>query len=294
MKRFIGLALIVILALSFMGCKRQSVADTGKTTVYTTIYPLYFMAKEIGGDRIDVTNIIPAGISVHEWEPGTRDMARLYEADLIIYIGLDLDSWILKTQSSDSNAIYCKASENIEPIKEEGNTVNPHVWLSPKNALIMADNVKKALVDVNQSDSAYFEANYNALRQRLEELDRQYSETLSNVPRKSFVVYHKAFSYIARDYGLEEITVIGLDDEQEPSLAQISRVIDYCKANGIKYIFAEPLVTSKPMQTIAAGAGAQILTLNPLDGLTEEEEKNGDDYISIMQENLKNLQKALE
>ncbi|AEE97114.1 metal ABC transporter substrate-binding protein [Mahella australiensis] len=294
MKRFIGLALVMILALSFVGCKRQSVADTGKTTVYTTIYPLYFMAKQIGGDRVDVTNIIPAGISVHEWEPGTRDMARLYEADLIIYIGLDLDSWILKTQNGDSNAIYCKASENIEPIKE-GNTVNPHVWLSPKNALIVAYNIKEALISMDQSDdSAYFEANYNVLKQRLEELDRQYSEALSNAPRKSFVVYHKAFSYIARDYGLEEITVIGLDDEQEPSPAQISRVIDYCKANGIKYIFAEPLVTPKPMQTLANEAGAQVLTLNPLDGLTEEEEKSGDDYISIMRENLENLQKALE
>lgn len=293
MKRFIGLTLVMILALSIMGCKRQPVADTGKTAVYTTIYPLYFMAKEIGGDRIDVTNIIPAGISVHEWEPGTRDMARLYEADLIIYIGLDLDSWILKTQSGDSNAIYCEVSENVEQIKE-GNTVNPHVWLSPKNALIMADNIKEALISVDQNDSAYFEANYNVLKQRLDELDSQYSEALSNAPRKSFVVYHKAFSYMARDYELEEITVIGLDDEQEPSPAQISRVIDYCKANGIKYIFAEPLATPKPMQTIASETGAQILTLNPLDGLTKEEEKSGEDYISIMQQNLMNLQKALE
>ncbi|MDK2902314.1 MAG: zinc transport system substrate-binding protein [Clostridiales bacterium] len=293
MKRLIILVLAVILIFSAIGCGRQPAADTDKTIVYTTIYPLYFMAKEIGGDRIDVTNIIPAGVSVHEWEPGTRDIANLSKADLIIYLGMDLDSWILKTQSSSSQAIYYEASKNIKPI-EEGNTVNPHIWLLPKNALIMADNIKEALISVDESNGAYFEENYKTLEQRLLELDKQYSETLSNVSKKSFVVYHKAFSYIARDYGLEEITVIGLNDEQEPSLAQISRVIDYCKANDIKYIFTEPLVTPEPMQTIADATGAQILTLSPLDGLTEEEEKNGEDYISIMEENLKNLQKALE
>ncbi|MBZ4665268.1 metal ABC transporter substrate-binding protein [Mahella sp.] len=293
MKRLIILILLVILTFSAMGCGRQPAADTDKTIVYTTIYPLYFMAKEIGGDRIDVTNIIPAGVSVHEWEPGTRDIANLSKADLIIYLGMDLDSWILKTQSSSSQAVYYEASKNIKPI-EEGNTVNPHIWLSPKNALIMADNIKEALISVDESNGEYFEQNYKMLAQRLSELDKRYSETLSNVSKKSFVVYHKAFSYLARDYGLEEISVIGLNDEQEPSLAQISRVIDYCKANDIKYIFTEPLVTPKPMQTIADETGAQILTLNPLGGLTEEEEKNGEDYISIMQENLKNLQKALE
>lgn len=293
MKRMILWTLIIILALPTIGCKRQTAGNIGKLAVYTTIYPLYYLAKEIGGNKVTVTNIIPAGVSVHEWEPSTRDIAQLSKADLIIYLGLGLDEWIKKTQSSDVKAIYREASQNIDLIKD-GTAINPHVWLSPKNALIMAANVKDTLINMDQADSAYFEKNYQSLKQRLSQLDQDYSATLSNTPRKAFVAYHKAFSYLARDYGLEEITVIGLDDEQEPSPAQISRVIEYCKTNGIKYIFTEPLVTPKPMQTIAAETGAKILTLNPLGGLTQEEVKAGADYISIMRQNLNNLLKALE
>jgi len=294
MKRLITIILTTALALSLSACsKNPTKVNNEKIEVYTTIYPLYFMAREIGGNKVSVTNIIPAGVSVHDWEPSTRDIANLTQADLVIYLGLGLDTWITKTKSEDSKASYCQASKNVETIREDG-AINPHVWLSPKNALIMANNVKDALINIAGNDDTYFEQNYESLKQRLLDLDKQYSQTLSNVSKKTFVAYHKAFSYIARDYGLEEITVIGLDDEQEPSLAQISRVIQYCKSHDVKYIFTEPLVTPKTMQTIAEETGAQILTLNPLDGLTEEDIKSGNDYITIMQENLKNLQKALE
>ena len=172
--------------------------------------------------------------------------------------------------------------------------MDPHVWISPKNAKIEMENIKNALVELDKENADYYESNYEKYAKMLDELDAKYSEKLSALPNKTIVVSHEAYGYLCKDYGLNQLGIKGVNAETEPDAKKMAEIINYVKENKITTIFTEELIDPKVSKIIADETGCVVKVLSPIEGLSEEQIKNKEDYFSIMEENLENLVGALK
>ncbi len=281
-------------------------AASGKLEIYTSFYPLYDFALKVGGDRVDVTNMVPAGTEPHNWEPATTDILSLEKGDILIYNGVDMEHWIDRVTSSleNKNLVLVKASDGLtlleggeegeEQESEEESGYDAHVWLSIKNARIEMENIKNALVIADPDNGDYYEDNYGKYAARFDELDKKFDSELSLLDNKDIVVAHKAFAYLCADYGLNQVAIEGLEADSKPDAKRIGEIVEFAKNKKIKTIFYEELVSPKVAQTIASEVGAVTDVLNPLEGLTQEQLNDGEDYLSVMEENLEALLQALK
>ncbi|WP_297392495.1 metal ABC transporter substrate-binding protein [uncultured Peptoniphilus sp.] len=329
----------------FSGCSKSAeTKDAAKDTenkeglkVYASVYPMYDFAKKIAGDKIDVEMVMPQGTEPHGWEPDTKTIKNLENADLFIYNGAGLEDWTDKVidSLSNKNLKVVEASEGVELIKsshdhededhdheatEENHNheaaennhkhedhaedheheghhhgpMDPHVWISPKNAKIEMENIKNALAELDKENADYYESNYQKYAKMLDELDAKYSEKLSALPNKTIVVSHEAYGYLCKDYGLNQLGIKGVNAETEPDAKKMAEIINYVKENKITTIFTEELIDPKVSKIIADETGCLVKVLSPIEGLSEEQIKNNEDYFSIMEENLENLVGALK
>lgn len=314
-KRTVLSLLLLAMTLVFTACGGSSTNTyvEGKTNVVTSFYPLYYLTSEIGGEHVNAVNLIPAGVEPHDWTPKSQDLSTASKAQLFLYNGAGLEGWtdaFLKGLSKDSKLVSAEMSAGVTLIQgsseeeheheDEGNDhghaldVDPHTWVSPKSMIIMAANVKNSLIEVDGANKADYESNYSALLAKLEALDHTFESELSKAARKDIVVSHQAFGYLARDYGLNQIAIMGLSPDAEPRAQDLLNIAKYVKANNIPYIFFEELVSPDLANTLASEADVDTLVLNPIEGLTPEQQKRGDTYISLMEANLQNLIKALQ
>jgi zinc transport system substrate-binding protein len=277
----------------------------GKVNVVTSFYPLYYFAKEIGGDRAHIVNLIAAGVEPHEWTPKSRDLDAVSKAQLFLYNGAGLEGWVdnfLHGLGSDSKLITVETSKGIQfiqgnPLEKHSQSnldVDPHTWVSPRSALVIAANIRDAFVKADPDNQAEYETRFTSLENRLKDLDVKFSAGLANYKRRDIVVSHQAFGYLCRDYNLNQIAIMGLSPEAEPRSQDLLDIADFVKKHNIPYIFFEELVSPQLSETLANEANVDTLVLNPLEGLTPEQEKAGETYITIMEHNLQNLQKALQ
>lgn len=284
---------LTVLGMIFsVGCgSSQNEAASDKPQIYCSFYGIYDFVSEIGGDKIDVYNIVPTGTEPHDWEPSTRNMAELSNADIIFYNGLGMETWIDKVEASvGENVEFVELSDGIA---DEDSSNDPHIWLAPKNAEKMCEAIKNKLCDIDPENSSYYESSYSNIQTEMEELDSEYIKALAPYKGGKIVVAHEAYSYLCDEYGLQQTAIEGLSAESEPSPSKMQELVNYIKDNNIKYVFYEELVSPKVAQSLADEAGAELLELNPIEGLTDEQIKNGDNYISIMRSNLENLKTAL-
>jgi ABC-type metal ion transport system, periplasmic component/surface adhesin len=307
------LLLAVVLLLAACGNNSNKSLVEGKTNVVTSFYPLYYLASEIGGDNVNVVNLIPAGVEPHDWTPKSQDLTIASKAQLFLYNGAGLEGWtndFLKGLPKNSGLIAAEMSKGIELIhgnpeedEEHANEehdhdhdldVDPHTWVSPKSAIIMAGNVKDSLIQADAAHKDQFEANYKELVGKLEALNDEFESELAAAPHKSIVVSHQAFGYLARDYGLNQIAITGLSPDAEPRAQDLLNVAKLVKSEGIKYIYFEELVSPDLAKTIANETDTKLLVLNPIEGLTPKQEKAGEDYVSLMNQNLQNLLTGLQ
>ena len=294
MKKIFLIIISIILLLT--GCTTEEKVDNSegeKLVVYTSFYPLYFLADEIGKDNIDLEIIIPNGMEPHDYEPSMKQLKDIKKADIFIYNGAGLESWadkLLNTIIDEARVI--NASEEVELNKIDG-VVDPHIWLDPHNMDKVGEKIKECFISLDRENKEKYEDNYEKLSNKLVKLDKDYSMALKDKKRDKILVSHEAFGYMAERYNFEQIPVAGISPEQEPSPKTIANIIDFSRKNDFKYIFLETLASPKTVNVIAEEAGLEILTLNPIGGLTKEEQENKEDYISIMEKNLDNLKKAL-
>jgi len=171
---------------------------------------------------------------------------------------------------------------------------DPHVWLSIKNAKKQMESIKDALVKADEKNKAYYEENYEKYAKEFDALEEKYAKTLKAYSGKSIVVAHEAFAYLGKDYGISQLGIEGVFEDSEPDPAKMKEVIEFVKKNNVKVIFFETLTSDKVSKTIAAETGATTDVLNPVEGLTKEEMDAGKDYLSIMEENLKALEKSFK
>jgi zinc transport system substrate-binding protein len=308
--------IIIILALVTGGCTGsnkavKTIPETSLLEVYTTVYPIYDFTKKIGGPKVKVSSIVPTGASPHNFEPSTRLLADLSKAQIIIFNGAGLEPYMDKMTAAlrDSEVIIVDSSQGIELLElaeetdhhetpgdnspHEHGVYDPHIWLSPKNALRQGENILKALQDLDPLNKDYYLKNYNAFCEALRELDCEYKEVISRCEKREIVVTHEAFAYLCRDYGLTQLSLMGLNAEAEPTPGKMRNIIDFVRAHGITHIYYEALESPKSASAIAAETNIQILPLNPLGGITEKELQSGADYFSIMKNNLESLKRGL-
>lgn len=321
MKKFVIKLVAVIMSASFalVGCKsgesqnnENSSAKYSKLKVTASFYPMYDFSRKIGGDKVEVRNIISSNVEPHDWEPTPKDIVSIGESDVFVYNGVGMENWIDKvTKSSDNkNLELVEASKGVKLLKGEEDEHNkdkkedahehahhgaydPHVWLSPENAKKEMENIKNAFVKADPKNKDYYEKNFKENANKLDELDKKFKDELGKTNKKDIVVAHEAFGYICNTYGLNQVAIEGLSPDSEPDAGKMAEISKFAKDNKVKYIFFEELVSPKVAETIAKEVGAKTAVLNPIEGMTEKQLKAGEDYFSIMNKNLEVLLKAL-
>ncbi|MHB8142221.1 MAG: metal ABC transporter substrate-binding protein [Thermoleophilia bacterium] len=284
------------LGLGPFGRLGTSPAPAGKVRVTASFYTMAEFARQVGGDRVDVTTMIPAGVEPHEFLPTTQDIAGAYKSQVFVYNGAGLEPWADKI-SGDLGAggvVVVNASDGIDLMAGEGSAYDPHVWLDPVLAQREVDNIRDGLIRADPKDRSVYEQNAAAYNQKLAALDGAFRSGLASCARRDIVTSHQAFTYLGKRYGLDVMAISGLSPDEEPPPQKLAEVAQFARQHNIHYIFFERLVNPKLSQTIATEVGAQTLVFDPLEGLTQQEAGRGEDYLSVQRENLANLRRAME
>ena len=319
------ISFLLPISLFLAGCggteSKKSQEDSDKQlTIYTTVYPLQYFTEVIGGNVVHVETVYPPGSDEHTFDPSQKDMMKLAESDLFIYVGLGLEGFVEKAKSTlkDEKVTLLEAGGNIhieegrapnttedhaqdethvEDSEKEDNhnhgDIDPHVWLDPIYSKELAESIKDALIKQMPENEAQFVHNYDALVQKLDTLNNDFSEVISQAKQPEIIVSHAAYGYWELRYGLKQISISGLSTSNEPSQKELESIVSTAKEHNTDYIFFEQNVSSKLTEIVQGEIGAQPLYLHNLSVLTSEDIEKDRDYFSIMDDNLHALKKAL-
>lgn len=311
-KKYWIAAIIVILIATIIKITTTEPATNftspNKIKVAATFYPLAYIAEQIGGDYIEVENITPPGTEPHDFEPTPKNIAAIYQANLFILNGQGVDAWAEKILSelTAKNTTVIRMSDHIEKITlaetdhehehdthEEAPEYDPHFWLDPNNMATEADVIADKLIAIDSTHAKEYNHNRDVFKQKLAALHAAYQTGLATCASREIVTTHNAFGYLAKRYNLITFYILGLSPEEEPSPKRIAEVSQLAKDKQIHHIFFEGSVSQKLSETIAQEVGAQTLVLSPVESLSKEQASTNQDYISIMNQNLRNLKTAL-
>lgn len=314
------LLLITSLLLIFLvsGCNEKNVTDinedTNKLKVYTTVYPLLYFTETIGGEYVDANTIYPNGADEHTYEPTQKEMMEIADADLFFYIGEGLEGFVDKAKEAlDSEKVAFVATaedivlhentdhdhdadEDHDAESHEGHNhgdFDPHVWLDPLYAIELAQEITKTLSLKLPEQATYFETNLENLTSELEALDQEFATTLTAMPKKQFIVTHAAYGYWER-YGIEQVSISGIDSSSEPSQKKLQEIIELANKTNTNYVFIEQNTSSKLTDIVKNEIKGESLLLHNLSVLTIDDQKNKETYFTLMRKNLTNLTTALQ
>ncbi|WP_053426245.1 metal ABC transporter solute-binding protein, Zn/Mn family [Rossellomorea marisflavi] len=323
--KYIRKSWLIALVLILSACGASSSDGDGKKKdvleVHTTVYPLEDFTKRIGGDHVKVESVYPPGSDEHSYEPSQKDMIDMADGDVFFYIGLGLEGFVDKSKSilENEDVKVVATSEGIdlesheghdhdaheegEDHEEEGHDhgddghhhgdTDPHIWLDPGYAQQIAQNIADTLSAEMPEHKDEFQSNLKDLDADLKKLDEDFHEMADAAPKKTFFVSHAAYNYWAERYGLNQKSIAGLNTSDEPSQKELKAIIDQGKKENIQYIMFEQNVSSRLTEVVQKELGAEALTLHNLAVLTPEDEKNKEDYFSLMNRNIDTLKKAL-
>lgn len=277
--------------------------DDGELDVVASFYPLQLVVQEVGGDLVDVEPLTPPGAEPHDVELSPAQVSDIDGADLVVYASgfqPSVDDAVTEVgparmvdaaeQADLAADDHDHEDETVEEHAEHDHDgTDPHFWLDPSRMPAVVDQVADALTEADPAGADTFRANADALKARFTELDEQYAAALTSCERRTFVVQHEAFGYLADRYGLEQVGISGVDPETEPSPARLRQVGDVVRDEGVTTIFFERLASPKVAKTLADDLGVQTAVLDPIEGVTDD----ASDYFSIAQENLDALRVAL-
>jgi zinc transport system substrate-binding protein len=288
----ITLLLAACLVVAAISCTRP--ADTSnKIGVIVTLLPQAEFVENIGGDKVNVTVMIPPGASPHTYEPTPSQMASLSRAELYAKVGSGVEfelTWMDKLIAQNKDILMVDCSQGV-PLQEmvavdenehEHGTMDPHIWMSPRNAQIMVQNIADGLIQVDPDNCSYYEQNRNTYLEKLVQLDRDISEGLSAVQNRVFMVYHPAFGYFASEYNL---TMLPIEDEgKEPTPAGLRHLIEKAIEHDIHVVFAEPQFNPQSAEVIADAIDGRVVLTDPL----------ARDYIENLRTIMEELVQAME
>jgi zinc transport system substrate-binding protein len=297
--------IIIVSAVAFSSIRQNS----EKLNVVTTFYPLTFISQEIGGDYIQVTQLVPDNTEIHSWEPAPSHIIAAENADIIVYNGAGLDHWmeddVLPALSKTKTRTVVETTLDLELLsggehaseseEHEHGLYDPHTWVSPYMAKLQAEKIFNALVQKDPQHKGYYTERWLDLKGKLEQLDSEYSTGLSTAKKGAIFVSHEAFGYLAYRYGFEQHGVIGLSADEQPSAATVASLIDLMQKHETFVVYVDPVYSSKYAQTIKSeiqtrtGNAVTILELYLILGPTD-----GKDFLKQMRLNLANLKTGLD
>ena len=295
-------ALLVALAGVTAACASGgSGASDVRIDVVAGFYPLAWMAEQVGGDQVSVTNLTKPGAEPHELELTPKDVAAVADADLAVHLrGVQpaVDDAIASqgvrafdaTDAAKLDLTYTPMEGGQAEESAAGST-DPHFWLDPTRMAAVADAFAAELSQVDPDHAATYEANARRLRRRLEALDAAIRTGLADCDQKVIATSHNAFGYFARRYGLRQESITGLSPEAEPTPKQLAAISRFVERNGVTTIFAEALVDPSSAEAVAAETGARTAVLDPIEGISDRSAAR--DYPGLMRADLQALRKGL-
>jgi len=288
-----SILLILVLALGLAACGPSTQpADNNRLLVVASILPLADFAQQVGGDRVRVEALVPPGASPHTYELIPAQLQAVSRARVLVLNGVGLEYWAEEVISAADNPdlTVVTTADGLEIIggDEHESGGNPHVWLSPRNAIHQVEKISDALIQADPAGADTYRANADQYVGELQALDQEIREAVAGFSCRQFIAFHAAWAYFARDYGLEQAAVVERTPGAEPSPAEIAEIVKTARAIGAKAIFAEPQFSSKAAEVIAEESGAQVLFLNPLG----QPPHYG--YLELMRYNLNEIGKALK
>lgn len=301
-----------LVVLSCQG--KESGTAQGRLEVVTTLFPLYDFARNVCGDRAEVSLLLPPGVEPHSFEPKPADVVRLSRAGVFIYTGPDMEPWaedILKGTKNPGLQVI-RADQGVRPGPRQSphdgergarhhdhghsaDASDPHIWLDFDNAMRMVDNIRDGLIRKDPAGRENYERNAAVYREKLRDLDNRYRQGLKSCRVRTIISGgHSAFSYLARRYGLDYVSVYGFSPDAEPTPGNLARVTRTLKTKGSRYLFYEELMDPRVARTIASETGASPIRLHGAHNLTRDELERGDTFIGLMDRNLEQLKTGLE
>lgn len=280
------LALLVALT----GCGAVADDDSGRVRVATGFYPLAYVAERVGGDLVDVDNLTQPGAEPHDLELTVRETVAIAEADLVVYergFQPAVDAGV--EQGAEGVALDAAEVVDLQPVAGEPGETDPHFWHDPQRLATLADAVAVELGRADPAHRATYRSNARELADDLAALDRDFATGLARCERHTIVTSHDAFGYLA-GYGLEVEPITGLAPDAEPTPADLARLQELIREQGITTVFSERLVSPKTAETLAADLGIRSAVLDPIEGLSDA--SAGEDYLSLMRQNLTALEHA--
>ena len=258
---------IVILVLLLLvpllcGCISQNELPSGKINVATTIAPLGDFITAVGGDKVEVTVLVPPGAEPHTYEPTPSQMKDVAKAKLYVMNGGGLEFWMDKVLQVNKEMLIVDSSRGVKLVNESGGETDPHIWISLRNAAIQVNNICTGLIQVDPANGDYYRKNRDDYLLKLKALDGELNRTFAAKASRIFIVYHPAWTYFARDYNLDQIPI--LENEKEPGPKYLGSIIDLARRNNITVIFVEPQYNPKSAEVIAQEIKARIVTPDPL------------------------------
>ncbi len=280
-----------------------------KLQVVTTLFPIYDMARAVGGDRADVSLLLPPGTEPHYFEPTARDIAALNRSNIFIYVNDQMEIWakriINQLQENKKNIIVINASQHITPLAHDhpaspdnknnqaatsSTEFDSHVWLDMDNAKIMAQNIADGFALADAEHAGMYQQRAKQYQQKLTAMDLKYKKTIATCQNKK-IIYggHYAFGYLAHAYGLTYDAANSFNSEAEPTMQNMKKMIDKIKKNNIRVVFYEKLSNPKIAMTLAHETNATILPLSSGDNIAKMDMKNNITFLQIMEQNLNSL-----
>lgn len=296
-KKIISVLSCILIGVLLVGCNQKGLAkdsinkdnQDNKIKVMVSIYPLKEFTKIIGGDKIEVNCLVPDNMEPHDYEPKTKDFELLMKSDAFIYNGLGMESWIDSVNNviDEKKVLKVNSSEGID-IRKEGDLIDPHSWLSLIQVQKQCENIKDALIKLDEKNAQVYQENYQKFNNELNSLYNEYSGKFNELKKKDFITGHAAFGYLCRDFGLSQKSVENLYGEGEPTPKQLEELVNFCKDNNIKTIFSESLASPKVSKTLASEVGADVVPI-----YTFESNEDDKSYIDAMRENLEKIYNSL-
>jgi zinc transport system substrate-binding protein len=289
----------ILLGLLFVPGLSQSPADTPRLRIVTSIFPLLEFARAVGGAGVDVSLLLPPGAGVHTWQPRASDIIRMSQADVFVYVGGGLEPWMTEFLHSVANKrLRILAVADFLPLEKEKQAgeaaADPHVWLDFANDRTIVDHLARTLGKIDPARAPLYEGQAAAYDKKLEELDRLYTEGLKSCAQRTLLLAgHEAFGYLARRYGLDQVSLTGLSPDAEPTPSAVVALVELARKRHIGSVFMEARESPRLAELLAREIPARIFVLNPGANLSQPEWSSGVTFIDLMRENLVNLRKGL-
>lgn len=299
MKKIISLLLLLCL-IPLSGCKSND-KSTDKIQIIATLFPQYDFARQIGGDKVEVTLLLPAGAESHSYDPTPSDMLTISKSDLFIYTGDNMEPWAGDIASSVGGGVkIVDASvgatfESKEDDHDHEHLLDPHIWLDFDNAKTMCDNIYNALIEASPENKGYFEKNLNAYKEKLTQLDEKYASTLSEAEKDIIFGGKFALGYLFHRYDISYMSAYdSCSANSEPSIADTAFLANFVATNDIKAVYCQEYTDPKVAREIASYNNAEVLVIHSCHNLNKEDRENNVTFISLMEQNLENLGKGIK